>query len=112
MKWGRIAVRIVLGVLCTCGASSSYAQATAETTPVVLPAETGPPLVTRCDETAFSTLLTCAWNDFRHLGSRDSLMWLGVGGAFAAGSLSVDDRVADALRDPDPDLTVDIGAQL
>ena len=69
-------------------------------------------LAERCQRQNFSTLFTCTWIDVRHLARHDSLVWLGVGSAVSAGSLSMDHRVADALKDPDRSVPVEIGDHL
>jgi membrane-associated phospholipid phosphatase len=55
----------------------------------------------RCDQHGFLTIFTCIPNDLREIARKDSLTWLGIGGALAAGSLFVDDEVTTAVTDPE-----------
>ena len=106
--------RAVFCLLLLACAAPSRAQ---DRTPPPLPTPPDAPgnptsLAERCQREDFSTLFTCTFIDVRHLARRDSLVWLGVGGAVSAGSLPVDHRVANALEDPDRGVPVEIGDHL
>ena len=55
----------------------------------------------RCDQHGFVTIFTCIPHDLREIARKDSLTWLGIGGALAAGSIFVDDEVTTAVSDPE-----------
>jgi membrane-associated phospholipid phosphatase len=54
-----------------------------------------------CDQHGFFTIFTCIAHDLREMARKDSLTWLGVGSALAAGSLAVDDEISEAVTDPE-----------
>lgn len=54
--------------------------------------------VTFCDRHAFSTLFKCIAHDLREVARRESLTWLGAGGALAGGSMLLDDEVLEVMR--------------
>ena len=114
MTFRILVARVVFCLLAMPWASAGYAQD--QGNPIPPPPAVRPDdastLAERCQGAGLSTLFTCTWTDVRHLATRNSLMWFGVGGALAAGSLTVDHRIANTLLDPDRDLPVAVGEHL
>ena len=102
--WLKVSL-LALIVACPARIVSAQTTAPAEAAPIQKesPAEAAKP------EPAVPTLFGNVWRDLRGVIRRDSLTWIAAGGVVSAGAVLLDDEVAKALHDPEPDLSVEIG---